>query len=114
MNSLITIGTDLSGTKLFSSIKVGALEFAHRVVLAPLTRMRTDEGGIPNTMMAEYYSQRSTEGALLIAEATLVSPNGQAYRGAPGIYNNAQVEGWKKITRAVHARGAKIFLQLWH
>jgi N-ethylmaleimide reductase len=104
----------LAETNLFTPIKVGANEFAHRVVMAPLTRMRTDKGGLPNDMMAEYYAQRATEGGLIIAEATLVSTNGQGYEGAPGIYNNDQVEGWKKVVNAIHARGAKTFLQLWH
>jgi N-ethylmaleimide reductase len=106
--------TGLSGTKLFSPVKIGALDLSHRVVMAPLTRMRTDEGGIPNDMMAEYYGQRATDGALVIAEATLVSINGQGYQGAPGIFTADQTEGWKKVTSAVHKKGGKIFLQLWH
>ncbi|AEW01107.1 alkene reductase [Niastella koreensis] len=104
----------LSDAKLFSPVKIGAIELAHRVVMAPLTRMRTDDGGIPNDLMAQYYSQRATTGGFIIAESTLVSTNGQAYRGAPGIYNKAQTEGWKKISNAIHAQGAKTFLQLWH
>jgi N-ethylmaleimide reductase len=114
MNTENNYGAGLSDTKLFSPIEIGGLNLAHRVVMAPLTRMRTDAGGIPNDLMAEYYAQRATKGGFIIAEATLVSANGQAYLGAPGIMNDAQVEGWKKITRAVHAKKAKIFLQLWH
>lgn len=106
--------TALSGTKLFSPIKIGALELSHRVIMAPLTRMRTDEGGVPNDMMAKYYGQRATDGGLIIAEATLVSTNGQGYLGAPGIFAEDQVEGWKKVTSAVHKKGGKMFLQLWH
>lgn len=104
----------LSQNKLFSNIKIGANELSHRVVMAPLTRMRTVTGSIPNDLMAEYYGQRATEGGLIIAEATLVSTNGQGYYGAPGIYNDAQAEGWKKVINAVHEKGGKIFLQLWH
>lgn len=106
--------TGLSGTKLFSPIKIGALDLSHRVVMGPVTRMRTDEGGIPNDMMAEYYGQRATDGGFVISEATLVSANGQGYLGAPGIFTAGQVEGWKKVTSAIHKEGGKVFLQLWH
>lgn len=104
----------LQGSALFAPVQVGPFNFSHRVVMAPLTRMRTTKGGIPNDMMAEYYSQRTTKGGFIIAEATLVSTNGQGYEGAPGIYNDEQVEGWKKVVSAVHAKGGTIFLQLWH
>lgn len=104
----------LSQNKLFNPIQIGATELSHRVVMAPLTRMRTVTDSIPNDLMAEYYSQRATEGGLIIAEATLVSANGQGYYGAPGIYTDAQAEGWKKVVNAVHEKGGKIFLQLWH
>lgn len=106
--------TGLSGTKLFFPIKIGAIELSHRVVMGPVTRMRTDEGGIPNDMMAEYYGQRATDGGFVISEATLVSANGQGYLGAPGIFTTGQVEGWKKVTSAIHKEGGKVFLQLWH
>jgi N-ethylmaleimide reductase len=99
---------------LFSPIQVGPYALAHRVVMAPLTRMRTSAGDIPNALMAEYYSQRATEGGLIVSEATPVSPHGVAYAGAPGIMNREQVAGWRLITAAVHARGGRIFLQLWH
>lgn len=101
-------------SKLFTPIKVGPYTIAHRVVLAPLTRMRSESGDIPGALMVKYYTQRASEGALLIAEATAVSPESIAYAGAPGIYTPAQTEGWKRVTDAVHARGARIFLQLWH
>lgn len=101
-------------SKLFTPMKIGPYEIAHRVVLAPLTRMRTEAGDVPGDLMVEYYTQRASRGGLLIAEATAVSPNAIAYAGAPGIYTDAQQRGWKRVTDAVHAKGARIFLQLWH
>lgn len=101
-------------TKLFSPTQVGSLHLAHRIVLAPLTRLRTEEGDVPGDLAVEYYSQRASKGGLLIAEATSVSPVGIAYARAPGIYTDAQVAGWKRVTDAVHAKGANIYLQLWH
>lgn len=101
-------------TPLFSPTQVGPLRLAHRIVLAPLTRLRTEQGDVPGDLMVEYYGQRASKGALLIAEATSVSPLGIAYAGAPGIYTDAQVAGWKRVTQAVHAKGASIYLQLWH
>lgn len=105
----------MSDITLFSPIHLGALNLAHRVVMAPLTRMRsTQPGDVPNALMAEYYAQRATQGGLLIAEATQVSPQGKGYPGTPGIHSAEQVAGWKLVTDAVHARGGKIVLQLWH
>lgn len=101
-------------SKLFSPVNLGPYRLNHRVVLAPLTRMRTGAGDVPGDLMVEYYSQRASDGGLLIAEATAVSPRGIAYAGAPGIYTDAQQAGWTRVTDAVHARGARIFLQLWH
>jgi len=101
-------------SKLFSPVKVGAHTFSHRVVLAPLTRMRAEAGAMPGELMAEYYGQRASQGALLIGEATIAAPNGNGYLGAPGLYDDAQIAGWKKVIDAVHAKGAKIFLQLYH
>ena len=101
-------------SKLFSPVKVGAHVFSHRVVLAPLTRMRAEAGARPGRLMAEYYAQRASPGALLIGEATIAAPDGNGYLGAPGLYDDAQVAGWKQVTDAVHAKGAKIFLQLYH
>jgi N-ethylmaleimide reductase len=100
--------------KLFSRTKVGPFDLSHRVVLAPLTRMRTEEGNVPGDLMVEYYTQRASEGGLLITDATAVSPLGIAYVDAPGIYTEAQVKGWKRVIDAVHAKGARIFLQMWH
>jgi N-ethylmaleimide reductase len=101
-------------SKLFSKVAVGPYQFAHRVVLAPLTRMRAESGARPGPLMAEYYAQRTSPGALLIAEATIAAANGNGYLGAPGIYDDSQIAGWKQITEAVHAKGGKIFQQLYH
>jgi N-ethylmaleimide reductase len=101
-------------SKLFSQVKVGSYDFAHRVVLAPLTRMRAESGARPGPLMAEYYAQRTSPGALLIGEATIAAPDGNGYLGAPGLYDDSQIEGWKAVTDAVHAKGGKIFLQLYH
>jgi len=98
---------------LFSPLKLGAIETPNRVYLAPLTRCRAAEGNVPTELNAEYYRQRAT-GGLLIAEATSVSPRGFGYPNTPGIFTDAQVEGWRKVTGAVHAVGGRIFLQLWH
>ncbi|RLN61265.1 hypothetical protein BBP00_00005495 [Phytophthora kernoviae] len=104
--------------KLFSALtlggKKGPVQLQHRVVMAPLTRLRTGEQGVPTDLVAEYYAQRATPGGLLIAEATNISPSARGYFGAPGLFTTEQVEGWKKVTRAVHAKGGKIFVQLWH
>jgi N-ethylmaleimide reductase len=84
------------------------------VVLAPLTRMRAESGARPGPLMAEYYAQRTSPGALLIAEATIAAANGNGYLGAPGMYDDSQIAGWKRVTDAVHAKGGKIFQQLYH
>ncbi|MEM6501012.1 MAG: alkene reductase [Cyanobacteria bacterium P01_C01_bin.89] len=99
--------------KLLSPVKVGDLELQNRVVLAPLTRGRAGEKRIPNPMMAEYYAQRAN-GNLLISEATVISEQGFGWVDSPGIYNDEQVAGWKVVTDAVHAKGGKMILQLWH
>jgi N-ethylmaleimide reductase len=100
---------------LFTPIQLGAVPLGHRVVMAPLTRQRSDQpGDIPNALMLEYYTQRASEGGLIITEATTIAVTGRGYLGAPGIYSDAQVAGWKKIVDAVHAKGGKILLQLWH
>jgi N-ethylmaleimide reductase len=101
-------------SKLHSEIQVGPHTISHRVALAPLTRMRAEAGAIPGKLMAEYYSQRTSEGGLLIGEATIAAPNGNGYLGAPGLYDDSQIAGWKLVTDAVHAKGGKIFLQLYH
>jgi N-ethylmaleimide reductase len=102
-------------TKLFSPFKLGAIELSHRVVLAPLTRMRADvPGNVPNDLMVEYYSQRASDCGFMLTEATFISPQAYGAYGSPGIFTDAQETGWRKITAAVHDKGVKIFLQLWH
>lgn len=101
-------------SKLLSPVQVGPFTFSHRVVLAPLTRMRAEPGARPGALMAEYYAQRASNGGFLIGEATIAAENGNGYLGAPGLYDDSQIAGWKQVTDAVHARGAKIFLQLYH
>jgi N-ethylmaleimide reductase len=101
-------------SKLFTPFRAGALSLGHRVVMAPLTRMRSDAGDRPSALMREYYAQRASEGGLIVSEATPVSRQGYGYAGAPGIYDDAQVAGWRTITDAVHARGGQIVMQLWH
>ncbi|NHA14190.1 alkene reductase [Thioalkalivibrio sp. XN279] len=97
---------------LFQPCHLGPLALQNRIVLAPLTRSRA-EGNVPNALMAEYYGQRNSAG-LLITEGTSPSPNGLGYPRIPGIFSAAQVEGWRAVTAAVHAGGAKIFMQLMH
>lgn len=99
---------------LHSGVRVGPYELSHRVVLAPLTRMRAEPGAIPGPLMAEYYAQRTSAGGLLIGEATIAAANGNGYLGAPGLYEDSQIAGWKLVTDAVHAKGGRIFLQLYH
>lgn len=100
--------------QLMSSLGVGTLEAKNRVWMAPLTRSRaTMPGNVPNALMAQYYAQRSGAG-VIIAEATPVSERGHGYYATPGIHTDEQVEGWKLVTDAVHAKGGKIVLQLWH
>src|SRR6266481_4041378 len=101
-------------SKLFSQVKVGPYELSHRVVMAPLTRMRSEPGDIPGDLMVEYYGQRASEGGLLVSEATSISITGRGWFGAPGLYSDGQVAGWKKITGAVHAKSGRMFSQLWH
>jgi N-ethylmaleimide reductase len=103
----------MSGTTLFTSIQIGALTLPNRIVMAPLTRGRAVDGRIPNDLMAKYYRQRATAG-LIISEATQISELSLGYANTPGIHTPAQVEGWKKVTQAVHEAGGRIFLQLWH
>jgi N-ethylmaleimide reductase len=98
---------------LFRPVQLGPYELANRIVMAPLTRSRAGEDGVPTPMMAEYYAQRASAG-LIIAEGTNISPQGRGYALTPGLFDNAQVEGWRRVTEAVHARGGRIFPQLWH
>jgi N-ethylmaleimide reductase len=98
---------------LLTPFQLGPYLLKNRIVMAPLTRMRSLTGNVPGPLNAEYYGQRASMG-LIISEATQVSPEGIGYPGTPGIHSSAQVEGWKLVTRAVHEKGGKIFLQLWH
>lgn len=98
---------------LLSPVKLGAYELPNRMVMAPLTRNRAGEGNVPRRLNATYYAQRASAG-LIISEASQVSPQGLGYPGTPGIYSQEQVEGWRLVTDAVHERGGRIFLQLWH
>src|SRR5664279_5208049 len=98
--------------ELFTAEKVGSLELKNRIVMSPMTRNRAI-GHVPNELMAEYYKQRSGAG-LIITEGTSPSPNGLGYARIPGIFSKQQVEGWKKITSAVHKSGGKIFVQFMH
>lgn len=97
---------------LFSSVQLGAYTLPNRIVMAPMTRLRA-VNSIANSLMATYYAQRASAG-LIITECTMVSPLSNGYMNCPGIYSPEQVEGWKQVTSAVHAKGGKIFLQLWH
>ncbi len=98
---------------LFTPLTVGPLELPNRVLMAPLTRSRAEEGHIPGPLMAEYYGQRASAG-LIIAEATMAMEGHSAFIREPGIHSAAQVEGWTRTTEAVHARGGRIVLQIWH
>ncbi|WP_027256778.1 alkene reductase [Leisingera aquimarina] len=104
----------MADEKLFSGTKAGAIELKNRVVMAPLTRNRARaEDDSVHELQAKYYAQRAGAG-LIITEASQISPQGKGYAWTPGIYSDAQVEGWKKVTDAVHAAGSKIVIQLWH
>jgi N-ethylmaleimide reductase len=100
---------------LFSPLKVGPYQLKHRVMMAPLTRMRASKPSLaPRPLNVEYYAQRATPGGLLIAEASPVAATGFGNPGVPGIYTEAQIAGWREVVDAVHAKGGIIFLQLWH
>lgn len=103
-----------SMANLFEKTNFGSIELNNRLVMAPLTRMRSSQpGNVPNALMATYYAQRASAG-LIISEASQVSQQGQGYPGTPGIHSPEQTEGWKLVTNAVHQVGGKIVLQLWH
>jgi len=107
--------TAMSHATLFSPLQVGPYRLQHRVVMAPLTRMRAERTSFaPRDLNAEYYGQRATAGGLIIAEASPVAATGRGNPATPGIYSDQQVEGWRKVVDAVHAKGGFIFLQLWH
>lgn len=98
---------------IFSPYTLGALQLKNRMVMAPLTRSRAEQGNLPSSMAVTYYTQRAGAG-LIITEATQVSAGGQGYIATPGIHTDAQLEAWKKVTDAVHQAGGLIFMQLWH
>jgi len=99
--------------RLFEPLQLGELHLSNRIVMAPMTRNRADDDGVPNALMAEHYAQRADAG-LIVAEGTWPSAVGQAYCRQPGIVTPAQIAGWKRVTDAVHARGGLIVLQLMH
>lgn len=98
--------------QLFTPITLGNCQLPNRIVMAPLTRMRAPDN-IPTDLMVEYYRQRATAG-LIITEATPITPMGIGYPATPGIYNQQQIDGWQKVTKAVHDQDGRIFLQIWH
>src|SRR5665647_1013955 len=104
MNTAITI---------LAPIQLGPYELPNRMVLAPLTRNRAGQGNVPQPLNVEYYTQRASAG-LIITEASQVSPQGVGYPATPGIHSQEQVAGWRHVTDAVHAKGGRVFLQLWH
>lgn len=104
----------MAHASLFQPLKLGRYELAHRVVMPPLTRMRAGRGNAPTDLAVEYYAQRTSPGGLIIAEGTQISQSAQGYPATPGIHSQDQIDGWKKVTEAVHAKGGLIFLQLWH
>jgi N-ethylmaleimide reductase len=101
--------------KLFTPVQLGSLKLKHRVVMAPLTRSRAEQpGGIPGDMMIQYYSDRASDVGLIIGEATNISLTARGWFGAPGLYADQQVEGWKRVVSAIHAKNGFVFAQLWH
>jgi N-ethylmaleimide reductase len=106
---------EITMSKLFSPIQIGPVPLKHRVVMAPLTRSRAElPGGVPGDLMLTYYTQRASEGGLIISEGASISPSARGWFGAPGLYSDEQVAGWKRITTAIHVKGGRIFAQLWH
>jgi len=104
----------MSLTTLFKPFQLGELALPHRIVMAPMTRARSAQpGDIPTELNARYYAQRASA-ALIVTEASQISPQGKGYSFTPGIHSAEQVQGWRQVTEAVHAQGGRIFLQLWH
>jgi len=107
--------TPESKPKLFTPFSFGDnVQLKHRIVMAPLTRVRTGDAGVCNELVASYYAQRATDGGLIIAEAANISPSARGYYGSPGLFTQEQVEGWKLVTKAIHDKGGKVFVQMWH
>jgi N-ethylmaleimide reductase len=107
--------TELARPHLFTPVQIGPITLKHRIVMAPLTRSRSEQpGDIPGALMLEYYAQRASDGGLIVSEGPSVSLTGRGWLGAPGLYSDQQVEGWKKITAAIRVKGGRMFSQLWH
>lgn len=110
--------TPLKDTIVFSSTKLGSLTLKHRIAQAPLTRMRgvkeTDGIYVPGDLAVEYYSQRASDGGFQLTEATDIGLHASGYPGTPGVFSTSQIQGWKRVTDAVHAKNGYIFCQLWH
>ncbi|GFN17641.1 chanoclavine-I aldehyde reductase fgaOx3 [Aspergillus tubingensis] len=101
-------------SKLFSPIQVGRMPLAHRLAMAPMTRFRVDDNHVPLDLVTQHYEQRAAvPGTLLITEATIIAPNAGGYPNVPGIWNDAQIAQWRKVTDAVHKKGSYIYMQLW-
>lgn len=101
--------------KLFTPVELGTMKLKHRVVMAPLTRSRsTQPSSAPGDLMLEYYTQRASDGGFIVGEATNISLSSKGWFGAPGLFTNEQVEGWKRIVDAVHRKDGHMFAQLWH
>ncbi len=98
---------------LFTPLKLGSTEIKNKIIMAPLTRARATNSRIPNSLMKDYYTQRS-EAGMILTEATAISADAVGYADTPGIWNNEQIKGWKEITESVHENDSKIFMQLWH
>ena len=103
----------MSDLELLTSVQVGPYTLRNRMVMAPMTRNRAGDGDAPTPLTATYYEQRSSAG-LIVTEGSQVAPEGLGYPNTPGIYSDLLVEGWRRVTEAVHGRGGRIFLQLWH
>ena len=106
--------TPAAPRRLFAPVALGPYRLDHRVVMAPLTRMRAEDGAVPGALMALHYGQRASTGGLLIGEATIAAAGGNGYLGAPGLFDDRQIAGWRQVVEAVHAKGARIFAQLYH
>lgn len=109
-----TADADAETARLFSPVTIGQIALSHRIVHAPTTRLRADPDDTPSAMMVEYYAQRASEGGLLITESAHPSFDSRGYEGAPGIYTDAHVEGWRRVTNAVHVKGGRIIMQVAH
>ena len=108
-----TLSTDISTSRLFEPVTLGAIELQNRIIMAPLTRMRSGEAGVPGDLIIEYYRQRASVG-MITTEGTYPSFDSQSYAGQPGIATDEQAAGWRKVAEAVHAEDGKIVLQIMH